>query len=247
MSEKTNISEEELHAFLDGELDEVRSREIAAIVDADPELAERIAAFGADKAMLKQVYGPLDRLPLPEEWLADLQPKRQPVSWRLVGSIAATVLIVLGGFSVYRGLHGPSRHDPVTMALEARNDALEPQRVIAAQNRSPRDFDVVVQKTVGARVKVPDLEKMGYRLRTVRLFPQATPAAAELVYHHRDGGEFTLYLTRSDGQARYDQFDRNGLRVCIWKDEVISAVMAGHMSTAAMQRLASLAYTGLTL
>jgi anti-sigma factor RsiW len=247
MSGKNHISEEELHAFLDCELDEVRSREIAAIIDADPLLMERVAAFRSDMEMLKRIYVPLDRLPLPEEWLAELRPKRRAVSWRLVGSIAAAVLVVLGSFSVYRGLHAPSRPDPVAVALEVRNDALQPQRVIAAENGSPGDFNAVVQQTVGARVKVPDLEKMGYRLRAIRLFAQTKPAAAELVYRHRDGGEFTLYLTRSDGQARYDQFDRNGLRVCIWKDEVISAVMAGHMSTAAMQRLASLAYTGLTL
>ena len=163
------------------------------------------------------------------------------MSWRLVGSIAAAVLMVLGGFSIYRGLHG-LRGDAVALALEARNDRVLPQRVIST-NGSPRDFEAVVQQTVGARVKVPDLGKMGYRLHAVRVFAQA----AELDYRHRDGGEFSLYLTKSDGHVRYDQFDRDGLRVCIWKDETITAVMAGRMSTAAMQRLASLAYTGLTL
>jgi anti-sigma factor RsiW len=241
MSGKSHISEEELHALLDGELDETRRREVMAIVEADPLLADRVAAFRADKAMLKQAYGPLDRLPLREEWRTALRPKRRTVSWRLVGSIAAAVLVVLGGLSVYRGLQG-SRGDAVTVALQARNDKVQPQRVISA-NGSPRDFEVVVQKAVGARVKVPDLGKMGYRLHAVRVFTQA----AELDYRHRDGGQFTLYLTKSDGHVRYDQFDRDGLRVCIWKDEVITAVMAGRMSTAAMQRLASLAYTGLTL
>lgn len=241
MSGKSHISEEELHAFLDGELDEPRSGEVTAIIVADPLLAERVAAFRSDKVMLKQVYGPLDRLPLPEEWLDELRPKRRAVSWRLVGSIAAAILVVLGGFSVYRGLHG-SRGDAVTVALEARDDRIQPQQVVLA-NGAPRDLEAVVQNTVGARVKVPDLGKMGYRLHAVRVFAQA----AELDYRHRDGGEFTLYLTKSDGHVRYDQFDRDGLRVCIWKDEMITAVMAGHMSTAAMQRLASLAYTGLML
>ena len=58
---------------------------------------------------------------------------------------------------------------------------------------------------------------------------------------------FTLYLRRSDGTARFDQFERAGLRVCVWQDEQLGMVMAGNVSTAAMQRLASLAYTGLTL
>jgi len=53
-------------------------------------------------------------------------------------------------------------------------------------------------------------------------------------------------LRHSDGTARFDQFERAGLRVCIWQDEELSMVMAGDVSTAAMQRLASLAYAGLT-
>jgi hypothetical protein len=66
---------------------------------------------------------------------------------------------------------------------------------------------------------------------------------------NRDGGNrlFTLYLHRSNGVARFDQFERNGLRVCVWQDEELGTVMAGNVSTAAMQRLASLAYTGLTI
>jgi hypothetical protein len=39
---------------------------------------------------------------------------------------------------------------------------------------------------------------------------------------------------------------RADLRVCIWQDDQVGMVMAGDVSTAAMQRLASLAYSGLT-
>ena len=39
--------------------------------------------------------------------------------------------------------------------------------------------------------------------------------AAELSYRNRDNKLFSLYLRRSDGKARFDQFARDGLRVCV--------------------------------
>ena len=105
-----------------------------------------------------------------------------------------------------------------------------------------------VSSAVALHVKVPDLEKMGYRLTAIHLYPGAPGgSAAELLYRDQQNRLFTLYLRHSDGTARFDQFERDGLRVCVWQDEELSTVMAGNVSTAAMQRLASLAYTGLTL
>jgi anti-sigma factor RsiW len=83
---------------------------------------------------------------------------------------------------------------------------------------------------------------MGYQLSGLHLYGKA----AEIVYRGPQDQLFTLYVRRSDGAARFDQFERRGLRVCIWQDDQISTVMAGNISAAVMQRLATLSYTGLT-
>jgi hypothetical protein len=67
----------------------------------------------------------------------------------------------------------------------------------------------------------------------------------ELLYRHKDNRVFALYLRRPSGAPRFDQYKQGKLRVCIWQDDVLGAVMTGEMSAAEMQRLASLAYTGL--
>jgi len=109
-------------------------------------------------------------------------------------------------------------------------------------------YSDVVSTAIAERVKIPDLGKMGYRLSTIHLYPKAPGgSAAELLYRDQANRLFTLYLRHSDGTARFDQFERAGLRVCVWQDDELGMVMAGNLSTAAMQRLASLAYSGLTL
>jgi anti-sigma factor RsiW len=95
-------------------------------------------------------------------------------------------------------------------------------------------------------VKAPDLTRLGYRLASMAVY-NGTPGgnAVELVYRKADGRDFTLYVRHASDAPRFDQFERAGLRVCIWQDEVLGTVMSGKMSAAEMQRLAALAYSGL--
>jgi anti-sigma factor RsiW len=248
MSGKLQISDVELHAFIDGELDARRLGEVEAGIAADPALAERVAAFRADKTMLKHLFGPLIDRPVPEEWLKLAQaPKPRPATrWLLAGSIAAAIVVAVAGTIAYREIQPSRSGEVVEAALDARG-AAEAEQVLAVTGDA-RQYDALLSNTVGSKVRVPDLARLGYRLASIRLYRHAAGSgAAELLYHDRDDRLFTLYLRRSGGTARFDQFERNGLRVCVWQDEELSTVMAGNVSTAAMQRLASLAYSGLTL
>lgn len=245
----------ELHAYIDGELDAERAQAFEARMESDSALAERVAAYRADKDMLKRVFAPAAERPIPTEWIAlalgSVAPRRAPISWpiqwRLVGSIAAVVVVcVIGAVSYWERQPGGAS-DVVQAALEARtNTARAPEVISIPSGAATQQYNTVLSSTVALKVKVPDLHRMGYKLTGIVLYPNA-PGAAELLYRDDSNRSFTLYLRRSDGKPRFDQFERDGLRVCVWQDEVLSTVMAGNVSTAAMQRLASLAYTGLTL
>jgi hypothetical protein len=82
---------------------------------------------------------------------------------------------------------------------------------------------------------------MGYQVTGLKFYEHA----AEIEYHDGKGRLFTLYLRPSDGTTRFDQFARDGVRICVWQDDRISTVMTGTISAAMMQRLASLTYLGL--
>jgi anti-sigma factor RsiW len=246
MSERVDISESELHAYVDGALDADRARAVTRSLAHDPALAKRVAAFRADMVMLKQVYAPMTDRPVPGKWLALAQkPRPARPSWRLVGAIAAVLLLALALLPfVYRALAPAPSGEIVSMALAARQDPAG--TVIPVTGTPTGRYDGTLSAAISQHVKVPDLTQMGYRLTGIRLYPDAPGGgAAELAYHGRDDRLFTLYLRRSDGSARFDQFERAGLRVCIWQDDQLSVVMAGNVTTAAMQRLVSLTYTRL--
>ena len=250
MTGAENIRDEDLHAFLDGALDAGQARIIAAAIEADPVLAARLAGFRADKAMLKTVYGPLADKPVPDHWLAlarTVKPQPQR-SWRMVGSIAALFLVALAGAVAYRAVQtSPPAGDIVQTALATRQGG-SGQTIVVADGETSGRYDATISAILSEHVKTPDLERMGYHLTAILIDSKAPGGgAAELQYRNQRNRLFTLYLRRSDGNARFDQFEQAGLRICIWQDDRVSMVMAGNVSTAAMQRLASLAYTGLVL
>ena len=62
---RVDITETELHAFIDGQLDDVRAQHVANRLQADAELRTRTERYRADRERLHQVYAPLIEEPLP--------------------------------------------------------------------------------------------------------------------------------------------------------------------------------------
>ena len=114
------IPEEDLHAFIDGELPSERADVVAAALEADPVLAARVAAFAADKAALSAEYRPVGEQAVPASWIARIEgaTARLPVRRRLspragwaIGLAASLALVVGGSTLLYQSnLYG--RLDP---------------------------------------------------------------------------------------------------------------------------------------
>lgn len=244
MSNSHFLSDEMLHAYIDGALDEERALSVRDALAKDTALAQRAALFQADKAMMKAVFAPLADRPLPPDWILRVRRETRPrTQWRLARAIAAAILVVLSGLLAWQYYVPAGSGDVVEAALNAREGSPVGERhIVTNDGLHAHRYDAALRQAVASNVHVPDLSRMGYRLKALHLYDKS----AELIYHGPQNRLFTLYLRRSDGSARFDQFERRGLRVCIWQDDQISTVMAGDVSPAAMQRLATLSYTGLT-
>jgi anti-sigma factor RsiW len=246
------IREEELHALIDGELDAVERARVQAIVDGNTYLRERASLYREDKARLVSIYGGGMSEPLPRAWIEQIEAASKLQRWRAqswgIAALAASFVLVFSGLFAWREFSPPPMHaDVVADALAARSGDIHPDTVIpASATTEVTDEARVMTAALDARVKAPDLTRLGYRLIDINEYSGAA-RAFELRYAAPDGQVFTLYLRRSSGTPRFDQFKQNGLRVCIWQDDIVAMVMSGKMSAALMQRVASLAYTNLTL
>jgi anti-sigma factor RsiW len=259
MNNESGINKEELHAFIDGELDPIRAAEFTKLVASDPALAARVAAFRSDKKRLDQIYGSLHELPVPPEWLQLIRdtPVRRPQTFSRVAfsrqgivAIAASLLLILTvnlGF-VYEGVIGTNEDAVITEALAARQDSTRPEQSLAVASVAPEERNQVLTTALSMTLKAPDLTRLGYRLENIRVYSSVPGGkAAELAYRDAQNRLFTLYLRHPSSPPRVDLVERDGMRICIWQDEVLSTVMLGEMSAGEMARIASLAYSGLAI
>jgi len=250
MNMNPEIREEDLHAYIDGELDAVERARIEGIVEGNAWLRDRVARYRADKTRLVAVYGNGMGEPLPREWIERIEAATMRRRWSAQGlgiaAMAASFVLLFVGLFTWHSFVQPAAGDIVADALAARAGMPAPESVVPAEAKALAREARVMTAVLDARVKAPDLSRMHYRLIDINVY-SGPKRAFELRYASPDGQIFTLYLRRSSGQPRFEQFKQDGLRVCIWQDDVVGMVMAGTMSVAEMQRLAALAYTGVTL
>ena len=240
MSDYPNPSDEQLHAFIDGAM------KVAAAIQRDPALAARVAAFNADKRLLREAYGPLVEEPIPAAWTAMIADAplhkdnvvafKRPTLTRALMALAASVVLMIGGWAVYSDMIAGNAEALVTEAL-AVHAGTKPSATVVADSGT-------ALKTLKVPLKTPDLTKMGYMLAKVEVY--GDKSGVKLGYRDKDNKLFTLYLKPSPGTPRFDMLKRGDARICIWQDDVLATIMVGEMSAGEMLRLASLAYAGLT-
>ncbi len=241
---------EELHAFIDGELDAARAVKVAAALQRDEALAVQMAAFNADKHLLREAYDRLIEEPLPAAWTDMIDqaqteglpaaqvlafPRRFGTLSRAAMAFAASIVLLLAGIASYRAF-APQRGDIVAEALAVHRTA---QTVTGAD---PARAESTLRETLGLALKTPDLSKMGYVLSGMEVRGEAV----ELGYRNAENRRVTLLLKRSPGTPRFDIIKEGAAYICVWQDDVLSSVMVGEMSAAEMLRLAALAYGGLS-
>jgi anti-sigma factor RsiW len=242
------ITEAELHAYIDGELEGQRSEVVAGLLNADPTLRKRYAAYSADRDRLRAIYAPLADEPLPARLLRPLivasAPRRAVWPWAAACATlaaAATILLML-----QLGPAATAKDALLAEAMAVRNGTEAPERQLSAADTMAAGADFM-EKTLSSPVGVPDLGQEGYQLADLAVYnDHESGRAVQLSYRDGKGHRLTVYLHRPTGADRYEILpERGGKRVCIVENQELSRVMIGEMSEQQMLRIASLSYDAL--
>jgi anti-sigma factor RsiW len=243
-------TESELHAYIDDQLSPERRAEIAAVLLQDRTLAEKVAAYEADRDMLRMALSHIADEPLPPTWAAQIEaamtPRRRIVTTRRF-ALAASVALVASAAVAVRWQWRERDHTILAEADAARDGSLEGRIHEGDPLPAPEARDGLLRSTLGMRVQAPDLERFGFRLAAMDLFGRPEGGAAQLRYSDPRQRELTIYVRPSDGTVRFDILRRGETHVCIWQDDVVGAVIIAPVSAAEMLRIASAAYTDLNL
>lgn len=237
--EPEQTRQEDIQAFIDGELDRKAMADFAAKVTASPALSREVARLRADKLLLKTVYGPLADQPIPDRLRAPF--RRHRVRNRTLQFSAAAAMAASLALAVWFGPGLWGGDVLVKEALAARKGSANVTREVALDSGDSRD--AVVSAALSVPVKVPDLERWGYKLTSVSVIGQA----AQISYRDTAGKLFTMYLRHSLGADRFDLHEEGKTEVCVWQNAELAVAMVGEMTAKEMLKVASSSYADLNL
>ena len=206
------VTEAELHAYADRQLTAERGAEVAAWLARRPEEAARVRGWEAQKRELRGLFDPV----LAEAVPATLQRgARRRAAWLRRPGLAATASVVLALAAGGAGWGLRGAHDGALLAdaPPAANDfaarAAIAHTVYTPEVRRPVEVDGAhedqlvtwLSKRMGAQMKAPHLQALGYALEGGRLLPGDRGPVAQFMYRDEAGRRLTLYVSNEKPAA----------------------------------------------
>ncbi len=200
------VTEAELHAYADRQLTAERSAEVAAWLARRPDEAARVRAWEDQKRELRGLFDPV----LDEAVPPALQ---RPGRRRAAGlrrpefAAAAAVVLALTAGGAGWALRGARDGAVLAAATPPANDfaarAAIAHAVYTPEVKRPVEVDGAhedqlvtwLSKRMGAPMKAPHLQSLGYALEGGRLLPGDRGPVAQFMYRDADGHRLTLYVS----------------------------------------------------
>ena len=242
------ITDNDITAFIDGQLDVMRRLEVEAHLAGSPETAARVMAAMHDRDALRAAFSHHPG-PGPERNRVAARRLDRSLRWRRVGArlkrAAAIAVLVGAGWLAHDevgrfGVPGTfaATVDPTLVedAQQARQVAL--LRAGIASQRGSAAYDRAAIETATG-IRLPSLPA-DWRVRDVQVFPARHGTGVEIVADAGDLGEVSLFAThrRSNGPLHDIAGGADGTTV-YWSGAQCAYALSGDRDEAALRRAAT--------
>lgn len=236
MASSNPVRKADLHAYVDGQLDEARRQEVAAYVAENADAADRVAAYAAQNKALNVLF---------DSVLYETRPRRlkPPVRWRgtvhLLWAAASVLFLALGGVAGWY-VHETYRVAELPTVAVARQAAVA-HAVFTPQKRHPVEVTADeekhlvkwLSKVLGKPLRAPRLSGLGFALVGGRLLSAPDGPAAQFMYEDTDGRRITLYVStdaRWQGQTAFRYAAEGNVGVFYWIEDTFGYAVTANMS-----------------
>jgi anti-sigma factor RsiW len=241
------VTEDEIHAYVDGELPNDRIAAVETWLACHPEDAARVTAWRAMAERLHQRYGNVVNESVPSRLQLEHIIGR-PRRW-LWGAIAASIAAFAVGAILGWTVHSVTATPPALVNFT--DDAMQAHQLYVVEVRHPvevaagerQHLQQWLSKRVGYAVRPPDLERAGLKLVGGRLLPGPEGPAAFFMYEGASGDRFTIYSSRvriADTQMHYVANSDDASM--FWCDSGVSYALSGPPDRTRLQQIASVVY-----
>jgi len=248
------IREEDLHAYIDGQLDPARRPALEEYLAATPEAAARVTAWAAQREALHAAFDARAAEPLPPELdlsrLLEARLARRRAPWRLIA--ASVALLVVGGSAgwLLRGAALPGGGGPAPMTVFAQQ-ALATHAVYAVDRRHPIEVQAAerehlvrwLSNRLDRDASPPDLSALGYHLIGGRLLATEHGGAAALFMYENDAHVRLSVVLRPMAPSLHaprTEVARGDTHLCGWIDNGLGYAVVASVPDAEIDRASDL-------
>ena len=262
----TPLTEDEIHALVDGQLAPGAVAALQTRLAQDPEGQATVLKWQQQRDALRGLHQYVLDEPLPATLLAAAQQSaasQQEINqWWRWGGMAAGVMLAFGvGWFSHTAWQGGASSPVLAQARAAQDFARQASFahvVYSPEIRHPVEVAAAEQehlvqwlsKRVGKPLKVPDLGAQGYQLMGGRLLPGEAGARAQFMFQNAAGTRITLYLGAVDKAAGGADARETGFHFAAdgptpsfyWIDQGFGYALSGPVPRDALMQLAEAVY-----
>lgn len=269
-SPSENLTEDQIHALVDGQLSPQEAALLQARLTHDPAAQVTVEKWRQQRAALKSLHGHIlsEALPATLTTTATQSAASQQAlnQWWRWGGIAAGVMMTFGvGWFSNAAWHGePQALAPTAAVVKARSardfarQASLAHAVYAPEARHPVEVAAAEQehliqwlsKRLGKPLKVPNLTAQGYQLVGGRLLPGDAGARAQFMFQKDSGARITLYLGAVDkapagaavAETGFNFASEGAISSFYWIDQGFGYALVGPVPRDGLMKLAQAVY-----
>jgi anti-sigma factor RsiW len=241
------ITEAELHAYVDSQLDAARSLEVEEYLAQNPPLAARIMADMHARHLLRLAFLESDDRPSPSALSAARRLERalewQRLAMRIRALAASIILVGAGWFAhsdadLFRSGEAYARPAFIEDAVRSHEAALVRSHLVS--QRQTEDYDPQeIRAATG--ISLPSLPQ-DWRVIDTEIFPSSSGESVELTLEAGELGRVWLFASRPRGGA--DAIPLTAIRgpqstTVYWQKKEAAFALTGSASEAALEKAAS--------
>jgi anti-sigma factor RsiW len=242
------IAEEELHAYIDGQLDADRRSAVQRYLQDHPDVARQVAAWGTQREGLRAAFAPFAVEPIPPrlglERLVQQRLGRQGQAWRAAAAVVLAFGLGSAGGWFLRGGMQPSDAAFTLLAQQAvanhvvyTADLRRPTE-LGAQQRD--DLARWVSNRLNHVVAPPDLSAEGFSYMGGRLAATPDGPAGLFMYDGPQGVRLTVFVLplHTAPSQPIQHIDYDHVDGCAWIEKGVGYTVVGKLPPAELRRLA---------
>lgn len=242
------VTEMELHAYADGQLEPSRRAAVEAHLAAHREAALQVHQWRAQNQALHREFDGVLNEAIPQRLVGALHARSWPRA--MAAALAWLACGLVAGWFSHGVLPGQSSDAVAGASARFAQQALLAHVTYAVEQRHPVEVPAQqeahlvawLSKRLQMPIRAPDLNPQGFALLGGRLLPADGMPLAQLMYQAADGQRLTLTIKNAaheSNPAGFQILEQNGNSAFYWIDRDYGYALSGSIDKARLLEVAN--------